>query len=521
MEFFQRLFSSDFLPLGHCYFWQPTLLWLHAISDSLITLAYYSIPFTLVWVVRRRAPLRLGGLAILLVGFFLASGATHLLSVWNLWHSTYRLEGVVKAAAAVVSVATAIVAVKLAPRMLKVASPNEVAATNRWLREEVAARAIAEERVRHLTEGERTASEARMRSYFEAASQGIIVIARDERIVLVNRRTEELFGFTREEMIGGLLEMLFPAHAIHPSDYFREPTVSPIRAGIALTARRKDGSEFPAEIGLSYLETEEGVQALGLISDITERKRAADQMAQANAELRRSNAELEQFAYIASHDLQEPLRMISSYMTLLLRRYSAQLDKEADEFIHYAVDGANRMKGLIRDLLSVSRIGTQAVRIETVPGAAVVRDAMSNLKAAVEESGAIVTVEELPTIPADAGLLTQVFQNLIGNAIKFRRDGPPHVTVSAMLNDGDWVFSIGDDGIGIEPQHADRIFRIFERLQDSEKYDGSGIGLAVSKKIVERHGGRMWVDSKPGAGAIFSFSIPVEKATPLAEKASA
>jgi signal transduction histidine kinase len=502
--FLQRLFSSDFLPYGQCYSWQPALVWLHAISDGLITLAYYSIPFTLIWFVRRRAPLRLGGLAILFAGFVTACGTTHLMSLWNLWHSTYRLEGAIKAVTAVLSVMAAFTTIKLAPAVLKLASPNELETINRWLREEVAARASAEKKLSLLLERERSTSEARVRSYFEAASQGIVVVAQDGRIVLVNRRTEEMFGYTRNELVGAQLETLLPL-------------------GLALShaGRRKDGSEFPVEIGLSYLETEEGRQALGLVSDITDHQRAADQIAQANGELRRSNAELEQFAYVASHDLQEPLRMIISYMTLLQRRYCGRLDREADEFIHYAVDGASRMKRMIQDFLSVSRIGTQAMRIDDVPTLGIVQDALDNLKASIDESGAIVRVSELPAIPVDAGLLTQVFQNLIGNAIKFRRDGPPHVDVSAVLVGGDWVFSVSDDGIGVEQQYADRIFRIFERLHDPQKYQGSGIGLAVSKKIVERHGGRMWLDSKRADGAVFSFSIPLEKAVVLTEAVGA
>jgi two-component system, LuxR family, sensor kinase FixL len=502
--FYEKLFSADFLPYGNCYSWQPALVWLHALSDGLITLGYYSVPFTLIWFVRRRAPLRLRGLAMLFAGFLVAAGTTHLMSLWNLWHSAFRLEGVIKGVTAVLSVIAAIATIKLAPKVLKLASPNELESINRWLREQVEARATAEDKLRRLLEQERSTSEARVRSYFEAASQGIIVAAQDGQIVLVNRRTEEMFGYTRDELVGAQLERLLP-----------------LGLAVAHAGVRKDGTEFPVEIGVSYLETEGGVQALGFVSDITGHQLAADHLAQANAELRRSNAELEQFAYIASHDLQEPLRMIISYMTLLQRRYCGRLDREADEFIHYAVDGASRMKRMIQDFLSVSRIGTQAIRIETVPALAIVQNAVSNLKAAIDESGAIITVGELPTIPADGGLLTQVFQNLVGNAIKFRRDGPPRVNVSAALIGGNWVFSVSDDGIGVEPQYADRIFRIFERLHPPQKYQGSGIGLAVSKKIVERHGGRMWLDSQRGEGALFSFSIPAEKAVVLTEAVGA
>jgi len=225
-------------------------------------------------------------------------------------------------------------------------------------------------------------------------------------------------------------------------------------------------------------------------------------------ELKRSNEELEQFAYVASHDLQEPLRMVASYCQLLQRRYEGRLDADADEFIGYAVDGANRMQNLINDLLTYSRVGTKGKTFQPTPFAKVLDIALLNLRAAIEDSGAEVTSDTLPTVRGDEGQLVQLLQNLVGNAIKFGKPGAtPRVHVGARRQEHQWVFSVRDDGIGFEPEYGDRIFMIFKRLHGAKEYSGTGIGLAICKKIVERHGGRIWVDSAPNEGSTFSFTL--------------
>jgi signal transduction histidine kinase len=241
-------------------------------------------------------------------------------------------------------------------------------------------------------------------------------------------------------------------------------------------------------------------------------KHEKQQLKNVNQELARSNKDLEQFAYVTSHDLQEPLRMVSSYTQLLERRYKDQLDQDANDFIAFAVDGATRMQHLIQDLLSYSRVTTRAKEMCDFDAHEALGEAIANLKCAINETSAMVSSDDLPTIHADRSQLTRVFQNLIGNAIKFRQpETSPHIHISARQEDNQWLFSVQDDGIGIDEQHQDRIFVIFQRLLSKEEYAGTGIGLAICKRIIERHGGKIWVQSVLGEGSIFYFTVPMVK----------
>jgi light-regulated signal transduction histidine kinase (bacteriophytochrome) len=243
---------------------------------------------------------------------------------------------------------------------------------------------------------------------------------------------------------------------------------------------------------------------LNILEDLDAVKRKVEA---ANQELARSNAELEQFAYVASHDLQEPLRMVSSYTQLLEHRYGDTLDDKAKKYIFYAVDGARRMQGLINDLLVYSRVGTRAQPLERTDSHAALGEAIHNLSSALAESGALVTNGDLPIVAADRSQLVQLFQNLLGNAVKFHGPDSPRIYVSAEPRGDEWVFCVRDNGIGIEAQHFDRIFVIFQRLHTREEFPGTGIGLALCKRVVERHGGRIWVESEPGVGSSFYFSL--------------
>jgi len=262
-----------------------------------------------------------------------------------------------------------------------------------------------------------------------------------------------------------------------------------------------------SEADLRTLEEISGYVAAILVARI-KRQRAEESLKKAVADLKRSNEELQQFAYVASHDLQEPLRAVASFTQLLSERYKGRLDTKADEFIAFAVDGANRMQTLINDLLTYSRLETRGKPPEPTDSHDALGRALANLGTAIRESGALVTNDDLPTLKADESQLVQLFQNLIGNAIKFHGQEPPRVHVSAIPRGGEWLFTVRDNGIGIAQEYRERIFSIFQRLHSREEYPGTGIGLALCKRIVERHGGKIWVESGPERGSTFLFTLP-------------
>ncbi|MEK7326501.1 MAG: ATP-binding protein [Chloroflexota bacterium] len=300
------------------------------------------------------------------------------------------------------------------------------------------------------------------------------------------------------------------------SNFTRAPLA--LRAGLkaAMAIPVLAGADVVAVIEFFVREPREADERLvRLVSAVAaqlgllfQRKQAEERLKHTLAELARSNAELEQFAYVASHDLQEPLRAVAGFVQLLQQRYQGQLDARADEYIRQAVEGAARMQALITDLLAYSRVGTRGKPFEPTDGAAILKIVLANLAVAIAENGAAVTHDGLPTVMADPTQMTQLFQNLLGNAIKFQGERPPEIHVAAERREGEWLFSVRDNGPGIEPQYFERIYGVFQRLHTRREYPGTGIGLAICKKIVERHGGRIWVESEPGRGSTFFFTIP-------------
>jgi PAS domain S-box-containing protein len=373
--------------------------------------------------------------------------------------------------------------------------------------------AIRDISVRKAAEKHLAQMEGRYRGLLEAAPDAMVVVNQGGAIVLLNVQAEKQFGYSRDELIGQKVKNIIPegfaerlvADALRSVE---EALAQQIGAGIELTGRRKDRSEFPIELMLSPLESAEGILVTAAIRDITKRKKAEAHLLQKVEELNRSNEELGQFANVVSHDLQEPLRMVASYTQLLSRRYKGRLDSDADEFISFAVDGASRMQRLIQDLLAYSRVGTKGKDMVDTSSEGALQQALINLRGAIKDSGALVTHDHLPAVLADEMQLIQLFQNLVGNAIKYQSSGVPRVHVSASKNAGKkWIFSVRDNGLGIDPQYFEKIFGMFQRLHKREEFAGTGIGLAICKKIVERHGGSISVESRPGQGSTFRFAL--------------
>jgi PAS domain S-box-containing protein len=339
----------------------------------------------------------------------------------------------------------------------------------------------------------------------------ITLMDREGRYLLVNHSTAELLGCSEADLVGKTFAEVLPPET---ATLFMERLQTVLETQSALQVEdfmpAPDGERAYNTTLFPLYDDQGDIYAVGgLALDITARVQAEQEVARYAAELERSNQELEQFAYITSHDLREPLRMVKGYLDLLGRRYREELDASAQEFIDYAVDGAERMQEMIRALLRLSRVKTRGEAFAPTDVEAVLARTLNTLRRSIKDAGAEVTHDPLPTLMADGAQLTQVLQNLITNGIKFcREDEPPRVHVSAQREGDEWVFSVADNGIGIDPEQADRLFQIFQRLHTRAEYEGLGIGLVLCRRIVERHGGRIWVESAPGQGATFYFTLP-------------
>jgi PAS domain S-box-containing protein len=367
-------------------------------------------------------------------------------------------------------------------------------------------------------------TEQKFRSLLEGAPDAMVMCREDGEIVMVNSQTELVFRCGRDNLLAHNIRSLVPDWE------FQRPSEADLKTGVMklqpgdigreLYAVREDGSTFPVAISVRPLHTEEGVVITTAIRDISIRRKNEEEIRRLNATLEQrvlerteallqSNEELQQFAYIASHDLQEPLRTVSIFAQLLAKRYQGRMGGDADQFIRYIVESSDRMERLIHDLLDFSRVDARGSDHFVRMGCdEALNDAVSNLHSLIEENQAVVTMGRLPVVLGDPVQLTRLFQNLLVNSIRYRSEKAPRVHIAAEPREGDWLFSVKDNGIGIEPQYAEKVFGIFKCLQPRDKYPGNGMGLAICRKIVTRHEGRIWVESELGEGATFYFTLP-------------
>ena len=387
--------------------------------------------------------------------------------------------------------------------------------------------------------------EEKSRTLLESAPDATIVVNEKGNIMLINEQTKVLFGYQREELIEQPIEILLPErykanHLTHRKGFFAQPKARPMGNGLELYGRHQDGHEFPVEVSLNTLNTPDGPFALATIRDVTQQKLAAETLRQfnvkleerakqmtavlrernqeiekANADLQRhtealeqSNIELQQFAYIASHDLQTPLRSISGFVQLLQQEYKSQLDEQANEWINIAVENTYRMQTIIRDILAYSRVESPTHPFEAIDLNDVYYEVTALLKNNFEEKQAEIKSTKLPTVMGNRVQLILLFQNLIGNGIKYNTNSVPEIQVSATSTEAEWIISVQDNGIGINPDYYSMIFEIFRRLHTQDEFSGNGIGLAICRRVVDRHGGRIWIESAPIQGSIFKFTLP-------------
>ena len=552
-EFLNHLLSSDgFMPHGHCYLWRPALVWLHVVSDAFTALAYTSIPFTLVYFVRRRRDLPFHWMFLCFGVFIIACGATHAMEIWTLWTPTYWLAGLIKAITAAASLPTAILLVKLVPRALAIPSPQQLARAhqdlqrahealelrvqertieltrkNQELAAEIAERKRAEEaRIADLIERRRAEDEVRrlekeraaadqFRALLEAAPDAMVIVDRRGRIVLVNAEAEKLFGYTRDQLLDQPVDLLVPErlradHAQHRAAYTEHPTGRrAMGAGRPLIGLRRDGDEFPAEIRLSPIPTHDGILVSSAIRDVTERNLGEHALRVAKDAAEAAYGELESFSYSVAHDLRAPLRAMNGYSATLQEDYADRLDADARDRLDRIAASAVRMSEIIDALLSLARLSRTEPRREPVDLTRLAHKVIEQLRAGEPDRRVELVVADDLVVHGDPELLRLMLDNLLGNAWKFTGKQPAaRVELGREEVGGTTAYYVRDNGAGFDMALADKLFAPFKRLHATSEFAGTGIGLATVQRIVRRHGGRVWAESASGRGATFHFTLP-------------
>ena len=505
--------GGEFMPHGFCFLWRPDVLWLHVISDAIIALAYFCIPIALVIFARRRRDVPFRMVFWLFGAFILLCGTTHLLSIWVLWHPTYYLEGFIKAATAVASIGTAIMVVRLMPEALLFPSPAQLREANAKLQE-------ANAKLEALYSESQERGRVTLGAVVDNVMDGILTLDENRRIESVNTAATAIFGYTAEEMIGQDSRMLAAERYRADHEAFfadaRRLKDSEIGGGMReALGRHKDGREIPLQATVSAFTIQGKRYFSSVIRDVTKAKQNEENRQKLLNRLTESNTELERFAYVASHDMQEPLRMVLNFSQIIASDYADRLDVEGREYLKIVGDSALRMRDMVADLLDYARLGRESLRIAPVDMTLELAHVEENLGALIHDSAAEIRGGRLPMVSGSAVQLMRVLQNLIANAIKYQPAGRrPVIRVEAAEENDHWLFSVEDNGLGIEKAFIEEVFDPFRRLHNWDVIRGTGLGLAVCRKIVENHGGRIWATSTPGAGSIFFFTLPKASAPP-------
>jgi len=491
--------SGPFMPHGHCYFWTKGLIALHATSDALIVLAYYSIPLTLVYFVRKRKDIAFNWMFVCFAVFIMACGTTHLMEIWNIWHANYWVSAAIKAVTALASVPTAILLVDLVPKALTLPSPAELNRINSALQAEITDRKKAEQKFRDL---------------LESAPDAMVIVNREEKIILVNSQTEKLFGYTRAELLNQPVQILVPKQ-FGPSEpqpssgFFDDPKLQPISANPEPFGRRKDGTEFPVEISLSPMETEEGALVSSSIRDITERKRFEQTLREAN---RMKN----EFLANMSHELRTPLNGIIGFSEFLVDEKAGPLNPRQKEYLNDVLNSGKHLLQLINDVLDLAKVeaGKMELNPESFPLIKALNEVCAVAKAIAQKKRIELRTQvapELGNVTVDPQKFKQVIYNLLSNAVKFTSEGGCVEILASHPQADVFEIAVKDNGIGIKAEDLPRLFKEFEQLDagTARRFEGTGLGLALTRKIVELHGGSIRVESEPGKGSTFTVVFPL------------
>ena len=499
--------DGQFMPHGFCFLWRPDVLWLHVISDAAIALAYFCIPGVLIYFIRRRTDMPFPAVFWLFGAFILLCGTTHLLSIWVLWHPDYYLEGAVKALTAIASIGTFLALIPLVPKALAIPSQAQLNEANAKLQR-------ANEELERLYKVTEETGRVTLDAVLNNVLDGIITINEQGHIESFNKACETIFGYTTTEVMGRNIKMLMPEpyHGEHDGYLSNYRTTGQAKiigtAGREVTAQRKTGEVFPIDLSVSAFAIDGVRHFSGIVRDITKAKLAEESRQRLLLRLMESNTELERFAYVASHDMQEPLRMVLNFSQIILKDYSDRLDEDGREYLKIVGDSAMRMRDMVQDLLEYARLGTDGLSVGDVDLGLELGHVTENLGGLIDESRTHITHDLLPVVRGSAVQLMRLMQNLIANAIKYQKAGnAPLIHIGARETPEHWEISVEDNGLGIDPAFAEQIFEPFRRLHTWDSIKGSGLGLAVGRKIAESHGGRIWVTSKPGTGSTFYFTV--------------